>query len=230
MRSPCAKTIVVSLKRRSIWGPNSTNDSRRYQWCTRRLLGIRVISFDPGQMRHEAVAVESSLENQTVVVQFVFGFAIQFDEIVKDTGLQDISVGRKRLCDARNTLSDLDRLVLVQGAEKQHVPIARQLFDAGAKTSSQAIVKNNVIFKDENAGHAESPCLANDLQVAEQAPIGARCVDPVRRKRQLVAVQRWKATHGMNSMLIEFALHVLPALRPSIEIDANLVWKCFVDS
>lgn len=30
-------------------------------------------------------------------------------------------------------------------------------------------------------------------------------------------------------MPIEFALHVLPALRPSIEINANLIWECLVD-
>lgn len=30
-------------------------------------------------------------------------------------------------------------------------------------------------------------------------------------------------------MLIEFALHALPALRPSIEVNANPVWKGFVD-
>jgi hypothetical protein len=30
-------------------------------------------------------------------------------------------------------------------------------------------------------------------------------------------------------MLIEFALQVLPPLRPSIEVNANLIWECLID-
>ena len=30
-------------------------------------------------------------------------------------------------------------------------------------------------------------------------------------------------------MVIEFSLHVLPPLRSSIEVDANLIWECLVD-
>jgi hypothetical protein len=30
-------------------------------------------------------------------------------------------------------------------------------------------------------------------------------------------------------VLLEFAPHVLPALGPSVEIDANLIWECLVD-
>jgi len=30
-------------------------------------------------------------------------------------------------------------------------------------------------------------------------------------------------------MPIEFALHLFPALRPSIQVNANLIWECLVD-
>src|SRR6266446_1494105 len=99
-------------------------------------------------MRHEAVAFESLLQNKTVVVQLVFGFAVQFDEVVKNRVPQDIGIGRICLSDTRNIISDLDRFSPVQGAEKQHVPVGRQLLDAGAKLLLQLIIKNDIIFKD----------------------------------------------------------------------------------
>jgi hypothetical protein len=33
----------------------------------------------------------------------------------------------------------------------------------------------------------------------------------------------------VNSVLLEFALHVTPTLRSSIEVNANLIWERLVD-
>ena len=91
------------------------------------------------------------------------------------------------------------------------------------------IVENNIIFKDEDAGNAESSRFANDRNVAEQATVGARRVDPVRRDLRTISVERRKAAHRLNAVLFESAPHVMPTLQPSIEVDAHLVRKRLVD-
>jgi hypothetical protein len=62
------------------------------------------------------------------------------------------------------------------------------------------IVENNIIFKDEDAGNAESPRFANDRNVAEQATVGARRVDPVRRDLRAISVERRKTAHRLNAV------------------------------
>src|SRR2546426_38854 len=59
------------------------------------------------------LTVGSLLQNQTVVVQHLFRFAVQFDEVVKHRGLKCTGIGRVRLGDARNFIRDLHRLILM---------------------------------------------------------------------------------------------------------------------
>ena len=78
----------------------------------------------------------------------------------------------------------------MQGAEKQHVPIGRQLFDVGPELSPQVRIENGIVFKDEHAGHSQPAGETYDPQVAAQAPVSAGRVEPVRRDVQTVSVQR----------------------------------------
>jgi hypothetical protein len=50
-------------------------------------------------------------------------------------------------------------------------------------------------------------------------------MDPTSRLRGSLAVARSKALDRSKIMPREFFLHTLPALGPSIEIDANDFWK-----
>jgi hypothetical protein len=90
------------------------------------------------------------------------------------------------------------------------------------------MIKNHVILKNKHIGNAESTGFANDLQMTEQASVSPSGMGPVRGDTQIVAIHRRKPADRVNSMAIEFEPHLLPAIRSSIEIDADLIWERLV--
>src|SRR5262249_34119355 len=117
----------------------------------------------------------------------------------------------------------------MDSTEKQNVPIGGYLVDTEAKLLLKLISKNNIILEDKNARGAPCLGLANYLHVTQQASISARCMRPTCRQRDTVTVKRREPLGRRYSVLSEFALHLLPALGPSIQVDAHLIGKSLID-
>src|SRR5262249_17722036 len=100
--------------------------------------------------------METLLQDKVVNIQNFLCLAIQFDEGVEHRGAERAGKGRVCLGDARNIIGDPDGLVAMQGAEKKHVPVARQLPDGGGKPGLQLIVKYDVVLKNEHAGYPKT--------------------------------------------------------------------------
>ena len=117
----------------------------------RFLLRIGISDFDPREVRHEAIAIELFLQAETVDVQNFIALAVQFDERVEDRVSQHACISRVRLRDAGEVVLNLDQLIFVKSAEKQHVPIRGQLADILAELLFELIVENDVVLEDEHA-------------------------------------------------------------------------------
>src|SRR6185369_7341316 len=97
-------------------------------------------------MRHEAIAIELFLQGETVDVQHFIELAVQLDERVEHRISQHTRISRIRLRDASEVFGNLNQLIFVKSAEKQHVPIRGQLAHIVAELLFELIVKNNVVL------------------------------------------------------------------------------------
>ena len=113
----------------------------------------------------------------------------------------------------------------MEGTKEQHVPIRGQLPHVVVELLFKLIVENNVVFKDEYAGEPKASRFAHNFKMTEQTSISAWRAGPIRGDRCRCPIDSSKASHRMNSVLIKFVLHLLPALQPPVKVDANLVWK-----
>src|SRR5271167_264783 len=115
------------------------------------------------------------LQHVVIVVNSPAGLAVELNKSIEYSMVQCISICRIGTTDLVNVSRDFNQVIQMHSAEVQHVPLHRQLADIRAEVVSQARIKNDIIFKDKYAGLTSVAGFANDLQMTEQASIGARC-------------------------------------------------------
>src|ERR1700687_1700932 len=149
-------------------------------------------------MRHKAIAVELALQRARVFVQNGQRLAIQIDVTIEDRLLERVSVSGQRMRVAHDVFGDSLRRLLMNGAEKNHVPIIRELIAENGKPGVELRSQHGVIFKNQHARPRLGAGLLNPGEMTAQAAIGAGKVVPRTWNGHLAAVRRGKTDYPLE--------------------------------
>src|SRR5258707_4314872 len=113
----------------------------------------------------------------------------------------------------------------MNGAEKNHVPIIRELIAVSGKPGVELRGQHGVVFKNQNARPRCGASLLNRGQMSAQTAIGARIIIPKTWDSQLPAVRRRKTNYAFEFVFGKLGLHLPPTIWSLVQVDANLVGK-----
>src|SRR5712691_2493357 len=113
----------------------------------------------------------------------------------------------------------------MNGSEKNHVPITRELIAVSGKPGVELRSQHGIVFKNQNARPRCGASLLNRGEVTAQTAIGAGIIVPKSWDCQLAAVHRRKANYALEIVFGKLGLHLPPTICALVQVDANLVGK-----
>src|ERR1700686_2216834 len=114
------------------------------------------------------------------------------------------------------------------GAEKDHVPIFGKLLNISAELRIEIGGEHRIVFENQDARMRVLTRPLNHRQVTAQTSVSAGKTIPDRRNLKFLTVERRKPNDLINAKFGESLLNSLPAIRPLVQIDTNLVGKKIV--
>src|SRR5712692_6249536 len=111
----------------------------------------------------------------------------------------------------------------MNGAEKNHVPIIRELRAVSGKPGVELRSQDGVVFKNQHARPRFGASLLNHGEMTAQTTVRAGIVVPKSWDCQILSVRRRKADDTLEIMRGKFGLHLPPAICSLVQVDANLV-------
>src|SRR5262249_17905533 len=131
---------------------------------------------------------------------------------------QSVRKSGKSVVNLDNILAYHDRRTPVNATEQQHVPICRNLVDETGKPSRELGIEYDVIFEDQNTGHAIFARLPDDFEMAQQPAISSRVIIPVVRAADCDSVYRRESAHLRNTQGGHLELEPPPTVGPPVQI------------